>query len=625
MSQSAKLAWRSEDTPAEIAGALRVLECEYPISEGGRGLKVKFCKVSGDTTLSNVERNRGGVTIEYTNLAGALRGVGSALAKLDGEERTPFEKLGIMLDVSRNMVMRVSHLKKWLRRLALSGCTQLMLYCEDTYELEDEPFFGAYRAPYTMDELREIDDYAAQLGIEVIGCIQTLGHMEQILHHRYYSNILDSERIMLMDCPETTALIRKMIKFWSTALRSRRIHVGMDEALNLGRGKHQTLHGAESESNLMTRHLKLVKDICQEFDLKPMIWSDMFFYMTNTNHQYYDYTSPFPRGLKQNIDPDVQLVYWDYYHKDGADYRQMIARHRELGKEPVMASGIWTWSRLWCDHQQTMATAVPCIDVCRQEGVRELFFTMWGDDCAYCNYDSALACIVRCADLAYGCRDENDTAERFEAICMADYAATIAASGMQSQLTLKDGSKEWLMASMILWDDPLLGIYFDNCKRANPEFDLIYLDELDDVLCQIMPAVEENSAGDIGYAAELVKFLIKKLELRGALEAAYDRGDRLALRELATTTIPAALAALTELDAAFRRNWLATAKAHGLERIQARNAGQMARLEELAIRIREYLDGTIERIEELDERLPMSAPFELITYYKKVSGGSWLI
>ena len=75
--------------------------------------------------------------------------------------------------------------------------------------------------------------------------------------------------------------------------------------------------------------------------------------------------------------------------------------------------------------------------------------------------------------------------------------------------------------------------------------------------------------------------MIKKLELRGALEAAYDHGDRLALRELAVTTIPAAMAALSELDAAFRRNWLACAKAQGLERIQIRNAGQMARLEEL--------------------------------------------
>ena len=188
-----------------------------------------------------------------------------------------------------------------------------------------------------------------------------------------------------------------------------------------------------------------------------------------------------------------------------------------------------------------------------------------------------------------------------------------------------DGDPVHLYPSMVLWDDPLLGIYFDNCKRVNPEFDLNYLDELDDILCRIMPAAEENSAGDIGYAVEVIKFLIKKLELRGALEAAYDHGDRLALRELAVTTIPAAMAALSELDAAFRRNWLACAKAQGLERIQIRNAGQMARLEELSLRIREYLDGTIERIEELDERIPQSVPYEPMNYYKRVAGGSWWI
>ena len=153
---------------------------------------------------------------------------------------------------------------------------------------------------------------------------------------------------------------------------------------------------------------------------------------------------------------------------------------------------------------------------------------------------------------------------------------------------------------------------------------MIYLDQLDDVLCRIMPSAEDCEAGDIGYAVDLIKFLIKKLELRGALEAAYDRGDRLALRELVTTTIPAAIAALVEVDAGFRRNWLKCAKAHGLERIQIRNAGQLARLEELSIRIREYLDGTIERIEELDERLPYSAEPEMMNRYKEVSSGSWI-
>ena len=52
---------------------------------------------------------------------------------------------------------------------------------------------------------------------------------------------------------------------------------------------------------------------------------------------------------------------------------------------------------------------------------------------------------------------------------------------------------------------------------------------------------------------------------------------------------------------------------------------QIARLEELAIRIREYLDGTIERIEELDERLPYSAEPEMMNRYKEVSSGSWII
>ena len=622
MKNNVKLAWNPAETPAEIGAALRVLEEEYPVAEGGRGLKLTFRRVdSPDTVISRVLRGRGGVTVEYSTLSGALRAVGSALAKLDGEDRSPFEKLGIMLDCSRNRVMRAERFKKWLRRMALCGCSEVLLYCEDTYELPDEPFFGAYRAPYTLEELREMDDYAAVLGVELVGCIQTLAHLEQIIQHGVYAEFSDSDRILLIDDERTAKLVDKMVAFWASALRSRRIHVGMDEAHGLGRGRHQTLHGQEDEASLMTRHLELVRSICVGHGLKPMIWSDMFFRMLNPEHKYYDFTSPFPAGLKEQISPDVQLVYWDYYTTDVEDYRRMISRHRALGKEPVMASGIWTWSRVWYDHRQTMATARPCIEACRQEGVRELFFTMWGDDGAYCDFDSALAGIVRCADLAFGRRDENDSADRFEAVCHADYMAHIAVSDIYAEAA--PGYQ--ILPSMLWWDDPLLGIYFDNCKRANPEFDLNYLDKLDDVLCRIMPHAAEHEAGDLGYAVDLVKFLILKLELRGALEAAYDHGDDLALRELVTTTIPAAEAALKEVDSGFRRNWLAGSKAHGLERIQIRNAGQLARLRELSARLREYLEGRIERIEELDERLPYSAAVERPAGYRGVSGGSWIV
>lgn len=53
----------------------------------------------------------------------------------------------------------------------------MMLYTEDTYEVEGYPTFGYMRGRDSPAELRAIDDYAASLGIEVIPWIQTLGHL----------------------------------------------------------------------------------------------------------------------------------------------------------------------------------------------------------------------------------------------------------------------------------------------------------------------------------------------------------------------------------------------------------------------------------------------------------------
>ena len=142
MNSNVKLFWKASEVPADIASMLATLSEEYPITEGGRGLKLKFQQIEAAECVSRVSRSKGEVKIEYSTLSGAARGIGSALAKLEEATSTPFRSLGIMLDVSRGMVMRVEHMKKWLRRLALSGYNQVLLYCEDTYELEDEPFFG---------------------------------------------------------------------------------------------------------------------------------------------------------------------------------------------------------------------------------------------------------------------------------------------------------------------------------------------------------------------------------------------------------------------------------------------------------------------------------------------------
>ena len=429
MDNIARLVWNKSDTPQELHVLLETLCEEIPLSCGGRGLKTEFKKTNDKDNVCNVIRSKGKVTIKYTTLNAAARGIGNALAGICGKNSCGFSTLGIMLDVSRNMVMKVDALKRWFRLLALAGHNTVMLYTEDTYELEDEPVFGYMRGGYTFDEIRELDEYAKKLGIELIGCIQTLGHMEQILQWSRFNPIRDTRSVMLADQPETFQLIEKMLKFWSEALSSRRIHIGMDETHDLGRGVFLDRYGYERGFDIFNRHLAKVNELCQKYGLTAQIWSDMYFRLSNPRQEYYDYTSPIPEDVKAAIPSNVQLVYWDYYHPQEEQYSAMIKRHREMGFEPVMASGIWTWPTLWYNHDKTAQTIRPCIAACRKENISELIFTMWGDDGAFCNINSALAGIFYAADLAYGEDGEKNTALRFDTICApTSYAAHLAAA-----------------------------------------------------------------------------------------------------------------------------------------------------------------------------------------------------
>lgn len=81
-------------------------------------------------------------------------------------------QIGLMLDCSRNAVMTISMIKKFIDIMKKMGYTSLQLYTEDTYEVEKEPMFGYLRGKYTKDELKEIDAYAKSRSVELIPCVQ---------------------------------------------------------------------------------------------------------------------------------------------------------------------------------------------------------------------------------------------------------------------------------------------------------------------------------------------------------------------------------------------------------------------------------------------------------------------
>lgn len=76
---------------------------------------------------------------------------------------------------------------------------------------------------------------------------------------------------------ETYRFIERMIDAATVGGKCRRIHLGMDEAVGLGEGRHKAIFGDMDPQQVFLHHIARVTDICAQRQLETMIWSDMLF------------------------------------------------------------------------------------------------------------------------------------------------------------------------------------------------------------------------------------------------------------------------------------------------------------------------------------------------------------
>lgn len=348
----------------------------------------------------------------------------------------------------------------------------LQLYTEDTYEIHEEPFFGFMRGGYTSSELTSIDSYAALFGIEVIPCIQTLGHLGQMLQWPRYLGLRDTAEVLLAELPETYVMLEKMIKAASGPFRSKRIHLGMDETHGLSHGRYYSMFGAggKTGSQVFVEHLERVREICKGLGLEPMIWSDMLFCLSARNNSlvgYYDSEQP-TEVKQQGIPPGVDLVYWDYYHTSPSSYSTRIRNHEELrGASPWLAAGSWTWSRFWTALPFTFQTIRANLTAAKgAQGVKHVFLTIWGDEGNEVDLWSSLPAWVYYADQCYTTKGKEEDVglmkSKFDAILGGNWDDFVLASSIDDcsedggdvaeddKIHFAPNTSKWM-----LWSDPV--------------------------------------------------------------------------------------------------------------------------------------------------------------------------
>ena len=148
----------------------------------------------------------------------------------------------------------------------------------------------------------------------------------------------------------------------------------------------------------------------------------------------------------------------------------------------------------------------------------------------------------------------------------------------------------------LLFQDVLCGL-FD--KHVQPGYNAYYAETAERL------AAAGAAAGAYAYLfdtlAALCRVLSLKSEIGLQLKAAYDAGDKAALARLARETLPAVTAAAEDFRRALETQWMRENKPFGFEVQDIRVGGMIQRCKTAAARVAAYAEGSLPRLEELEE------------------------
>lgn len=509
-----------------------------------------------------------------------------------------YQHFGVMLDCSRNAVMKPEEVKAFSAILAEMGYDTLMLYTEDTFEVKDEPWFGYMRGRYTAEDIRDIEKYLKTLGMKLIPCVQTLAHFTNLCKLPHYADYFDVNDILLIDDEKTYELIDRIFSSLAQMFTSRVVHIGMDEAHLVGLGKYLDRHGFTDRTELLIKHLNKVCLIAKKYGFRSIMWSDMFFRLANQG-EYYGKDIVFSEKVRELIPSDISLTYWDYYHREQEWYDSMFEAHTQLGREVWFAGGAWSWMGFAPMNGYSETTMTPAMKSVRKNGIKNVLITMWGDDGKECSIYALLPSLYEIACKARGEEDDDSIRDgfcrkfgiRFEDFMLLDLPNLRYAGERQV--------RNENLCKCLFYSDPFMG-YFDASIDFTIDF-AGYADKLRNV----------QKKGEFAYLFDLTEKLCDFLQLKynlGVLtRQAYHEKDRNALMNLSGNVYPKAIERLKEFFTAFRALWLKENRPFGLEVHEARMGGLLLRLQMCAERLSEYANGTIERIDELEATLmPLS-------------------
>lgn len=549
------------------------------------GIPIKVIREKGPL---KVNKKTGENYISFYKPAHFFRGLNIFL-NLESEgyiEETPnFDEMGVMFDVSRNAVLSMQGFQLLINKLASLGINSAMLYMEDMYEVDNYPYFGYMRGRYSKKELVKMDEYADSLGIELIPCIQTLSHLHEPLKWSFADDLKDTNQTLLVGEEKTYEFLQSAIKSVSECFKTNKIHIGMDEALDLGTGNYFLKHGYQERFQILLTHLKMVNDITVKLGLSPMMWSDMFLRLGSKSGYYYDEEAKIPTEIVSEI-PNIELMYWDYYNNKEKTYNKIWEIHKTLNKPLSFAGGIWLFNGIAPNYGRTISTTNAALLSCKKNKIKKVYATIWFDDGAETPIETCFPGLQLFAEHQFYkdpsidhvksqfCLLQN---EKFDDYMLFDLFDQVKG-------VLKGNPYSSAMSKIVLYQDLLLGLYDKNVEKLDLKN---HYAELSNRLEQV---TTQQSSTLFRYYSQLSEILSIKANLGIEIKENYDLKNKKAMKDSVENIIKL-IDKVKLLQKLHAELWCKYNKTIGLEVLEIRYGGIINRMHFVSLMLLEWIDN----------------------------------
>lgn len=292
------------------------------------------------------------------------------------DDAPAFPVRGLLLDISRDKVPTMDTLRGIVDLLAELKFNRLELYMEHTFAYRAHPEVWADASPVTPDEIRTLDAWCRESGIELVPNQNSFGHMERWLKHPRYAPLAEAPEGSVPPWggprrgpstldpgnPASLDLIRGLYDELLPCFTSRTFNIGCDETWELGQGRSHTRCEAEGRGRVYLGFLRSLHADVRARGFAAQAWGDVV-------HQHPDLIPELPR--------DLAMLEWGY--EAAHDFDGRCARFAAAGLPFLVCPGTSTWNSIagrWTNARGNLAAAARAG---LAQGAGGFLVTDWGD------------------------------------------------------------------------------------------------------------------------------------------------------------------------------------------------------------------------------------------------------